>query len=134
MSVNVLIKNKTADYIFYLGVVRELEIIPDDEMDIPLAGPGDRIYLSFDRCENPTQVRTFGLGEGVLEYSVDPVSEQATFSVLMGPAPAGPQETPAPTFYVSGDTTGAGQDNWTRGLELNLHGSGVNQITLSITE
>ena len=134
MSVNVLIKNKTADYIFYLGVVHELEIIPDDQLDIPLADPGDHIYLSFDRCENPTQLGTCGLGEGVLRYSLDLAREQSTFSVSMGPAPAGPQQTPAPTFDVSGDITGAGQDNWTRGLELNLQGSRVGQITVSIIE
>lgn len=134
MSVNVLIKNETADYIFYLGVVHELEIIPDHELDIPFADPGDQVNLSFDCCENPTQVRKFGLGEGVLRYAFDPGSGQATFSVLLEPALAGPQETPAPTFEVSGDITGAAQDNWTKGLELILHGSNVNQITLSITE
>ena len=134
MSVNVLIKNETADYIFYLGLVHELEIIPDNELDIPFADPGDRVNLSFDRSENPTQLRKFGLGEGALRYSFDPTSKQTTFSVLMGPAPTGPQETPAPTFEVSGDIAGAGQDIWTRGLELILHGSNVDQITVTITE
>jgi hypothetical protein len=140
MSVNVTIniKNKTVDYMFYVGVEHDLEIIPGDNLEIPLLYPsadqGNQVLLSFDRCENPTEWKTFGLGEGVLRYSFDPASEQGTLSVLMGPAPAGPQETPAPTFEVSGDITGTGQDNWTEGMELILKGSNVSQITVSITE
>lgn len=134
MSVNVLIKNKTTDYIFYIGVEHDLEIIPDDELEIPLTGQGDNAYLSFDRCENPTQVGTYGLGEGILRHAFDPGSGQTQFSAAMTPAPAGPQETPAPTFEVSGDLTGTGQDNWLKGFELNLNGTNVNQLTVTISE
>ena len=134
MSVNILIKNQTMDYTFYLGEEHDLEIIPDDYLEIPLTGQGDNAYLSFDRCENPTQLSTYGLGEGILRYAFDPVSGQTQFTIAMTPAPVGPQETPAPTFEVSGDLTGTKQDDWARGFELILNGTNVNQITLTITE
>jgi hypothetical protein len=140
MSVNVTIniKNETVDYIFYYGTEHDIKIIPGDTLELPLIDPstdqGNQVILTFDCCENPTEWKTFGLGEGILRYLVDPDSGQAQLSVIMTPAPAGPQETPAPTFEFSGDITGAGQDNWTKGLELILPGSNVSQITLSITE
>jgi hypothetical protein len=139
MCVNVRIKNKTEDYIFYVGAKFDRTIFPDDELAVPLKDLGDSVFmqhvlLSFDRTKNPTPWKTYGLGEGIMGYSFDPICKKSQFSFVMSPAADGPQETPAPTFEVTGDVNGVGRDSWDTGIELILYGSDGNEITLAITE
>ena len=147
MSVNVTIniENNTADYIFFVGPWQDQDGSGQGQEISPGIPYGisfnyheiiqeNMATFSFDNFWKPTGYKTNGLGEGILSYAFDPFKEQFYFIVEMSPAPAGPQETPAPTFEVSGDINGTRQGSWDKGLQLTLSASAVTQITLSITE
>ncbi len=133
MSVNVTINNQTEDYAFYVGPLHDKKITPNSELAITLEDYETQI-LTFDRYKNPTVWKTYGLGDGGLVHSIDQASGQSNFGVIMRPAPDGPQETPAPTFNVTGEVTGSGQDDWVRVTNLLLHGGRGGSITVTITE
>jgi len=133
MSVNVVVLNQTDDYVFYVGPQHDQVIPPGAELMVPIDDHQTQV-LTFDRAASPSRWTTFGLGNGGFAYSIDPASGQSNFSLMMGPAVAGPQSTPPPAFEVSGAVSGAGQDDWIRGLNLILHGTDGSDIVVTITE
>ncbi len=133
MSVNVTINNQTMDYAFYVGPLHDKKIAPNSELALTLEDYETQV-LTFDRYKDPTLWQTYGLGDGMLAYSLDQAGDQSNFCIIMRPAAAGPQETPPPIFDVTGEVTGSGHDDWDRVTNLILHGDIGGSITVTITE